>query len=119
MNTRIIIAALLLTMAASLPASAQQLRRKLNATNAAQSLRAVKPTTAADTTATALRIKALNHRKMQLQAQLVTENKKRNQKQQGVAYETMENINERQDSLCLAIRSEIVSVVLEIEETKK
>ena len=62
------------------------------------------------------RIEELNKRKAMLKQQIIAEDAKRNQSQSGVAPETMEQINERQDSICLDLRSQLVTVELELRE---
>lgn len=69
-----------------------------------------------DKTVRAIKIKELNLRKESLQKQIKIEDKKRNQTLVGVASETQEILNDKQDSLCLALRSELVSVELELKE---
>lgn len=69
-----------------------------------------------DRTVRAIKIKELNLRKESLQKQIKIEDKKRNQTLAGVTFETQEILNDKQDSLCLALRSELVSVELELKE---
>lgn len=69
-----------------------------------------------DSTMIALRIKNLNARKVSLQKQIETEDKKRNRVIAGVVPESLERINDRQDSLCLALRSQLTEVQLELNE---
>lgn len=69
-----------------------------------------------DSTMLALKIKDLNVRKASLQKQIETEDKKRNRVIEGVDPESMELINDRQDSICLALRSQLTDVQLELNE---
>ena len=64
----------------------------------------------------ALKIKNLNIRKADLQKQIKMEDKKRNRAIDGVDPETMEAINDKQDSICLALRSELSDIQLELNE---
>lgn len=63
-----------------------------------------------------IKVRELNNRKENLKEQIMIEDAKRNQSQQGVAPETMELMNERQDSICLDLRSQLVSVELQLKE---
>lgn len=69
-----------------------------------------------DSAMLALKIKDLNVRKASLQKQIETEDKKRNRVIEGVDPESMELINDRQDSICLALRSQLTDVQLELNE---
>lgn len=69
-----------------------------------------------DSTVNALKIKNLNIRKADLQKQIKMEDKKRNRAIDGVDPETMEAINDKQDSICLALRSELSDIQLELNE---
>lgn len=71
-----------------------------------------------DSTVNALKIKNLNIRKADLQNQIKIEDKKRNRTIEGVEPETMEAINDKQDSICLALRSELTDIQLEINELR-
>lgn len=64
----------------------------------------------------ALKIKELTARRDNLQKQIKTEDSKRNQIIRGISLEAQEQMNERQDSICLALRSQLVSVDLELKE---
>lgn len=64
----------------------------------------------------AVRIKELNLRKADLQKRIKDEDKKRNRTLSGVTSETQERLNEIQDSICLGLRSQLVSVELELKE---
>lgn len=69
-----------------------------------------------DSTMCAIKIKNLKNRKVTLQKQIAAEDKKRNAVFEGVSPETLERLNERQDSICLELRSELTSVELELKE---
>lgn len=71
-----------------------------------------------DSTVNALKIKNLNIRKADLQKQIKIEDKKRNRTIEGVEPETMEAINDKQDSICLALRSELTDIQLELNELR-
>lgn len=63
-----------------------------------------------------IKVRELNNRKENLKEQIMIEDAKRNQSQPGVAPETLELMNERQDSICLDLRSQLVSVELQLKE---
>ena len=69
-----------------------------------------------DSTVNAIKIKNLKNRKATLQKQIATEDKKRNAVIEGVSPETLEKRNERQDSICLELRSELTVIELELKE---
>ena len=69
-----------------------------------------------DSTVNAIKIKNLKNCKATLQKQIAAEDKKRNAVLEGVSPETLEKRNERQDSICLELRSELTSVELELKE---
>ena len=69
-----------------------------------------------DSIATSLKLNGLQARRDKLQNEIKAEDAKRNRQMAGVAPETLEEMNDRQDSLCLALRSELVDVTLEIRE---
>ena len=69
-----------------------------------------------DDAALALRTKELNQRKSELQQQIAIEDAKRNRQINGVSPETQERLNDRQDSVCLELRSQLVAVNLELRE---
>lgn len=73
---------------------------------------------ASDSITTALKVRELKIRKQSLQQRIAAEDKKRNQVVSGVTPETQELINDRQDSICLDLRSQLVAVELEMEEIK-
>lgn len=74
------------------------------------------PSTANDSTGTSIRQAALKARKDSLEKEIKIQDGKRNAGMPGVSAETMEAVNNRQDSICLALRSELVDVILEIKE---
>lgn len=61
-------------------------------------------------------IKALHSKRDRLIKEIKSEDSKRNRQIAGVSPESMEIINDSQDSLCLALRSELTDVILEIKE---
>lgn len=63
-----------------------------------------------------VKIKQLQSLRSQLKDKVALEERKRNRVIEGVATETLEKINRRQDSLCLELRSRLVGVLLEIKE---
>lgn len=69
-----------------------------------------------DAQATSLKVNELNQRKAKLQKEIQVEDKKRNQTLRDVTAETQELINTKQDSICLELRSRLVSVELELRE---
>lgn len=70
----------------------------------------------ADTLRTRARIAELTMQRNQLKQRIAAEDKKRNSQIADVAPEQMELINLRQDSLCLALRSQLTEIELEIQE---
>lgn len=77
---------------------------------------ALSPTTRNDSIATTLRLNGLQTKRDKLQNEIKAADAKRNKQMIGVAPETLEAMNDRQDSICLALRSELVDVILEIKE---
>lgn len=69
-----------------------------------------------DSIATALRLNTLQSKKVSLQKEIKVQDAKRNKQIAGVSAQTLEEMNNKQDSLCLALRSELVDVILEIKE---
>lgn len=69
-----------------------------------------------DTLRTRIRTAELTLQHTQLKQRIAAEDKKRNSQIAGVVPEQMELINLRQDSLCLALRSQLTEVELEIKE---
>lgn len=77
---------------------------------------ALSPATRNDSIATTLRLNGLQTKRDKLQNEIKAADAKRNKQMIGVAPETLEAMNDRQDSICLALRSELVDVILEIKE---
>lgn len=77
---------------------------------------AAQPTAKNDSIATALRLNTLQGKKESLQKEIKVQDAKRNKQISGVLAETLEEMNNKQDSLCLGLRSELVDVILEIKE---
>lgn len=73
-------------------------------------------TTGTDSITTAIRLNTLDKQRQDLQDSIKVADAARNASIDGVSPERMEQINDQQDSLCLALRSRLVSVELEIEE---
>lgn len=69
-----------------------------------------------NSTITSVRLHNLRAKSNKLQNEIRVQDAKRNQQVAGVSPESMEIINERQDSICLALRSELVDVMLEMKE---
>ncbi len=69
-----------------------------------------------DSVATAIRLNTLQNKRKSLQKEIKIHDSERNKQISGVSAETLEEINNKQDSLCLALRSELVDVILEIKE---
>lgn len=69
-----------------------------------------------DSTLMVIKLKSLNVRKAELEKQIKIEDGKRNRTIAGVSPESAERMNIVQDSICLELRSQLVSVNLEIEE---
>lgn len=74
------------------------------------------PTAKNDSIATALRLNTLQSKEESLQKEIKVQDAKRNKQISGVSPETLEEMNNKQDSLCLALRSKLVDVILEIKE---
>lgn len=64
----------------------------------------------------AVKIKELQLKKVSLERLITVEDKKRNQHEPGISPERQEILNDRQDSICLELRSKLVSVELELKE---
>lgn len=77
---------------------------------------ALSPATRNDSIATTLKLNGLQTKRDKLQNEIKAADAKRNKQMTGVAPETLEAMNDRQDSICLALRSELVDVILEIKE---
>lgn len=73
-------------------------------------------TSRSDSIAVAVRLKSLLSKKDIIEKEIKNEDAKRNSQISGVSPETLEMMNNRQDSICLALRSELVDVTLEIKE---
>ena len=69
-----------------------------------------------DSIAATLRLHGLKARREKLQQEIKVQDAKRNKQVVGVAPETLEEMNDRQDSVCLALRSQLLEVILEIKE---
>lgn len=69
-----------------------------------------------DSITTALRLNSLQNKKESLQREIRVQDAKRDKQIAGVSAATLEEMNDRQDSLCLSLRSELVDVILEIKE---
>ena len=69
-----------------------------------------------NSTLNTLKVKELRLTKTSLEKQIAEEDKKRNQVVNGVTPETQELLNNRQDSICLDLRSQLVEVELELKE---
>lgn len=74
------------------------------------------PTVQNDSTVITTKIRNLKNRKAALQKQIAEEDKKRNVVIEGVSPVTLEARNERQDSICLELRSELATIELELNE---
>lgn len=69
-----------------------------------------------DSIATAIRLNSLQNKRESLQREIKAQDAKRDKQIAGVSAATLEEMNDRQDSLCLSLRSELVDVILEIKE---
>lgn len=76
---------------------------------------AVRPA-ATDSVTIARRLDDLKTKRERLQKEIKEQDRKRDRQIAGVAPERLEEMNDRQDSLCLALRSELTEVILEIRE---
>ncbi len=65
------------------------------------------------------RMEELTEQKKVLLKQIKIEDSKRNKVDDSMSFEQMEEINDRQDSICLDLRSKMVYVELEINELKR
>lgn len=63
-----------------------------------------------------VKLKSLQAKKDSLQQEIKVEDAKRNAQINGVTPERLEELNNRQDSICLDLRSQLVEVTLEIKE---
>jgi uncharacterized small protein (DUF1192 family) len=73
---------------------------------------------AMDSIAVSLRVKTLEGRKADLTQKIAEAEAQRNIQVAGASAATLEALNDRQDSLCLALRSQLVNVELELGELK-
>lgn len=69
-----------------------------------------------DTLANDLKIQLLLNKKKHLEQKIAAADKNRNIHKNNMSYETIELLNDRQDSICLTLRSKLVDVNLEIKE---
>lgn len=74
---------------------------------------------AVDSVAHLKNIKSLEAKEQNLQKKLDAEMQKRNANYSGVSAEALEELNDRQDSICLALKSQIVDVQLQIRDIKQ
>ena len=72
--------------------------------------------TNADTVIVQIKIKELKQTEATLKKRIETEDKKRNRNIEGVSETSMDVINQRQDSVCLELRSQLVDVQLQVKE---
>lgn len=72
--------------------------------------------TKADTVKVQVKIKLLKQTEATLKKCIETEDKKRKQNIEGVSETSMDVMNQRQDSICLDLRSQLVDVQLQIRE---
>lgn len=70
----------------------------------------------ADSIAVAIRLKVLETKQAELEKRIKIEDGKRNRVIEGVSPESLERLNERQDSVCLELRSRLVGVQLQIRD---
>lgn len=63
-----------------------------------------------------VRIKELSEKRTQLKKRISIEDAKRNQVVNGITPEVQETLNDKQDSICLDLRSRLVAVELELKE---
>lgn len=69
-----------------------------------------------DSIAAVLKVNGLQTKRDRILNEIKVQDAKRNKQIVGVSPETLEEINDRQDSICLALRSELIDVILEIKE---
>lgn len=74
------------------------------------------PAASNDSIAKATRLDALRKKREKLQNEIKTQDARRNREMAGVSRKRIEEMNNRQDSLCLALRSQLTDVILEIRE---
>lgn len=63
-----------------------------------------------------VRVKVLTEKRAELKKRIAVEDGKRNKIINGVTLEVQEEINDKQDSICLDLRSQLVTVELELKE---
>lgn len=71
-----------------------------------------------DSAAMTIKLHALEERKAELMRKVAAEDARRNAQIPGASTHSLEAMNNRQDSLCLALRSQLVDVNLEIGELR-
>ena len=72
--------------------------------------------TKTDTVKVQIKIKELKQTEATLKKRIETEDKKRNRNIEGVSETSMDEMNQRQDSVCLELRSQLVDVQLQVKE---
>lgn len=77
------------------------------------------PVVANDTITMNLKLKTLFNKEIALKNKIKEEDGKRNAVYNDVSPETQEMLNDRQDSICLDLRSQLIDVQLEILELKR
>ena len=77
---------------------------------------AQKKVTPNDSVMNVVKIKLLTEKKTKLKRQIAIEDAKRNEVVNGVTPEIQEVLNDKQDSICLELRSQLVAVELELKE---
>jgi len=75
--------------------------------------------TKADTLKVQLKLKELSRTEEAIKVQIAREDKKRDAVIKDVTPERQEEINDKQDSICLALRSQLVDTQIRMEELKK
>lgn len=80
------------------------------------SISAQKKVTPNDSVMNVVKIKLLTEKKAKLKSQIAIEDAKRNEVVNGVTSEVQEALNDKQDSICLGLRSQLVAVELELKE---
>lgn len=69
-----------------------------------------------DSVMNTVKVKLLTEKKINLKKQIAMEDVKRNKTIEGVTPEVQEALNDKQDSICLDLRSRLVAVELELKE---
>lgn len=69
-----------------------------------------------DSISVALHLNTLKSQKESLQKEIKKQDSKRNKQMAGVSTKTLEDMNNKQDSICLELRSALTDVNLEIKE---